>query len=121
MGALSDSMRQYMEDDNDSDLSAIIDDIVGNKKSDPMSEMVEKMSEISIHVSSSTPSNIPKHLQTSTPYSGCSSPLLKKAQYNLAQIKKTTAQYKASDVFDISDSFLVEEVCDVASAQISVE
>jgi len=108
---LSDSMRQYMED-SDSDLSDIIDDIVGIKKTDAVSNILDKMNDLSIHVSTSTPSfsNLPKHLQTSTPYAGCSSPLLKKVQHNLVQKKVKQPPPKASNVFDISDvSFMMEE------------
>jgi len=108
---VSDSMREYM-DDSDSDLSQIIDDIVGG--GDAVSKMMDKMNDLSLQVSSLTPlqslGHIPKHLQTSTPYAGCSSPLLKTVHHNLLQKKVKQADIKASDAFDISDvSFMMME------------
>eukprot|EP00092_Neocalanus_flemingeri_P006591 GFUD01007106.1.p1 GENE.GFUD01007106.1~~GFUD01007106.1.p1 ORF type:complete len:751 (-),score=215.74 GFUD01007106.1:6-2258(-) len=115
---MSDSMRQYM-DDSDSDLSGIIDDIIGNKKPDTVSNILNQMNNLSIHVSTSTPSNnhIPKHLQTSTPY-GSGSPLLKKVQHNLLQKKVKEPAPKASNVFDISDvSFMMEDNMEPAETE----
>ena len=107
--AVSDSMMQYMED-SDSDLSQIIDDIVGMKGADPVSNILDKM--VNLHVSPLTPSlrNIPKHMQTSTPFSVMSSsPLLKRVHQNIVEKKlKKTVSTVASDVFDISDSFMME-------------
>merc|ERR1719228_1920201 len=105
---------EYM-DDSDSDLSQIIDDIVGGGGGgDAVSKMMDKMNDLSLQVSSLTPlqslSHIPKHLQTSTPYAGCSSPLLKTVQHNLLQKRVKQADIKASDAFDISDvSFMMME------------
>jgi len=108
---LSDSMRLYMDESDDSDLSNIIDDIIGNKKSDPISSMLNQMNNLSIHVSTSTPTYIPlpKHLQTSTPCAGnTSSPLLKKVQKDIIKKKVKAPAPKASEVFDISDvSFMM--------------
>jgi len=119
--ALSDSMMQYMED-SDSDLSRIIDDIVGMKRTDPVSNILDKM--VNLHVSPLTPSlrNIPKHMQTSTPFSVMSSsPLLKKVHQNIVQKKlQKPATSVASDVFDISDSFMMESEPAENSSRMSV-
>jgi len=119
--ALSDSMMQYMED-SDSDLSQIIDDIVGMKRTDPVSNILDKM--VNLHVSPLTPSlrNVPKHMQTSTPFSVMSSsPLLKKVHQNIVQKKlQKPATTVASDVFDISDSFMMESEPAENSSHMSV-
>merc|ERR1712142_400598 len=97
--AVSDSMMQYMED-SDSDLSQIINDIVGVRNGDPMTKIMDDMANLQVSPATPTLSHIPKHMQTSTPFAGMSSsPLLKKVQQNIVQKKLQQPITKASDVF----------------------
>ena len=84
---VSDSMREYM-DNSDSDLSEIIEEIVGKRKTVQNDDYVELLSNMSIQES---PLKTPecdklkrKFFQTSTPYAtpSANSPLLKKVQIN---------------------------------------
>ena len=84
---VSDSMREYM-DNSDSDLSEIIEEIVGKRRTVLNDDYVELLSNMSIQES---PLKTPecdklkrKFFQTSTPYAtpSANSPLLKKVQIN---------------------------------------
>ena len=108
---LSDSMRQCLDGEDDSDLSGIIDEIIGIKKP-AVSQQMKKLT-------------IPKSFSTSTPTynawspsrgqlrsASCSSPMLRKAQVNALKEKekKDAKQPKSSDVFDLSEvSFALNE------------
>ena len=110
---LSDSMRQCLDGEDDSDLSGIIDEIIGIKKP-AVSQQMKNLA-------------IPKSFSTSTPTynvwspsrghlrsASCSSPMLRKAQVNAhahkVKERNEAKQPKTSDVFDLSDvSFALQE------------
>jgi len=96
---LSDSMKEYMEDDDDSDLSEIIDEIVGNKNCD-------KYKKADKSYSTSTPTFNQLLVQASTNSLVSGSPLLRKVQKNTVESK-----VKASEVFDFSDMSIVLNEC----------
>ena len=96
---LSDSMKEYMDDDDDSDLSEIIDEIVGNKNCD-------KYKKADKSYSTSTPTFNQLLVQASTNSLVSGSPLLRKVQKNTVESK-----VKASEVFDFSDMSIVLNEC----------
>ena len=101
----SDSMRQYLDDDDDSDLSGIIDEIVGIKK-----QNTEKLKSFS----TSTPStNIFSPSLAAARLHSCGSPMLRKAQLNAQKAKDIKT--KTSDVFDLSDVSLALNECSSSS------
>ena len=101
--SLSESTRMYLEEEeDDSDLSDIIDEIVGKKRSEPIQAF-----------STSTPSYLQPqplaNLQNTQRYT-TGSPLLRKVQQNVIK-EKVKPSVKASDVFDMSDMSFVLEDC----------
>ena len=98
----TDSMRQYLEDDDDSDLSGIIDEITGVKKHD-----VQKIRSFS----TSTPTgNVSSPSLGAVRQQSCGSPMLRRAQLNALR-ERNVAKPKASDVFDLSDVSLALDEC----------
>merc|ERR1712098_19683 len=96
---LSDSMKEYFEEDDDSDLSEIIDEIIGNK-------ICDKYPKADKSYSTSTPTYNQLTVQASTNPIVSGSPLLRKVQKNIVQ-----AKVKASEVFDMSDMSIVLNEC----------
>ena len=108
---LSDSMRQCLDGEDDSDLSGIIDEIIGIKK--PAASQQMKNPTVPRSFSTSTPTyNVWSPARGQLRSASCSSPLLRKAQVNAQKVKERTEakQPKSSDVFDLSDvSFALNE------------
>merc|ERR1719517_44431 len=103
-----------MEDDNDSDLSDIIDQIVGKKKSDSSDKY--PIPEFKKSFSTSTPSykTVYKNLPAQ-PVVATASPMLRKVHQNLMK-EKIKAKAKGSDAFDMSDVGMVLEECGATSS-----
>ena len=104
---LSDSMKEYLEEDDDSDLSGIIDEIVGIKKSSDdngLNVQLKKSFSTSTPSYNLFPNVVPVH-QTAS-----GSPMLRRVHENILK-QKTQQKPKASDVFDMSDVSLVLEDC----------
>ena len=130
-----DSLAMYVDSGEDSDLSGIIDAIVGAKVGRDLATSLHLMNisgapstpsyltsrpRLPSHLAPSTPSYIvaPSSLMTSTPNTmATASPCLKGARGR--QVKGARArqveQVKASDVFDLSDSFMAMDVEDNAA------
>ena len=106
---LSDSMRQCLDGDDDSDLSGIIDEIIGIEKP---CQKVKKLT-LPRSFSTSTPTyNVWSPSRGQLRSASCSSPMLRKAQVNAQKVKERNEaqQPKASDVFDLSEvSFALNE------------
>ena len=101
---MSESMQEYLEEDNDSDLSDIIDEIVGNKKSS--SGHTHLSPGLKKSFSTSTPSyNIAPNIFSAQPIA-TGSPMLRKVHQNNMREK-----IRASDVFDMGEVSLVLEEC----------
>ena len=111
---LSESMKEYMEDDNDSDLSDIIDQIVGKKKSDSSDKY--PIPEFKKSFSTSTPSykTVYKNFPAQ-PVVATASPMLRKVHQNLMK-EKIKDKAKGSDAFDMSDVSMVLEECEATSS-----
>ena len=104
---MSESMQEYLEEDNDSDLSDIIDEIVGNKRS--RSGYTNLSPGLKKSFSTSTPSsNIAPNILSTQPIA-TGSPMLRKVQNNMRE--KIRNKPKASDVFDMGEVSLVLEEC----------
>ena len=111
---MSESMKEYLEEDNDSDLSDIIDEIVGNKKSRDGASGLN--ADIKKSFSTSTPSyNIAPNIFAAQPLA-TGSPMLRKVHQNNMR-EKVKNKPKASDVFDMGDVSLVLEECSVQSRE----
>ena len=105
---MSESMKEYLEEDNDSDLSDIIDEIVGNKKSS--SGHTNLSPGLKKSFSTSTPSyNIASNILSTQPIA-TGSPMLRKVHQNIMR-EKIRDKAKASDVFDMGEVSLVLEEC----------
>ena len=105
---MSESMQEYLEEDNDSDLSDIIDEIVGNKKSS--SGHTNLSPGLKKSFSTSTPSyNIAPNIFSAQPIA-TGSPMLRKVHQNNMR-EKIRDKPKASDVFDMGEVSLVLEEC----------
>ena len=109
---MSDSMRQCLDGEDDSDLSGIIDEIIGIKKP-AASQQMKNLTAVPKSFSTSTPTyNVWSPSRGQLRSASCSSPMLRKAQVNAQKVKERNEakQPKPSDVFDLSDvSFALQE------------